>query len=113
WPKPVRSVHCGPSDERTEAFHEQRVAMMAMDQDSLRAFVKRKLSAAKANKGWTWRDVSLLYEALGARQTPTTLTTKHSRGSFRAQDFLLMLRGMGVRSLDLSELDVNGLDDAV
>jgi nicotinamidase-related amidase len=87
--------------------------MMAMDQESLRAFVKRKLSAAKANKGWTWRDVSLLYEALGARQTPTTLTTKHSRGSFRAQDFLLMLRGMGVRSLDLSELDVNGLDDAV
>jgi nicotinamidase-related amidase len=86
---------------------------MAIDQKPLKAFVRRKLSAAKANKGWTWSDVSLLYEALGARQTETTLTTKHSRGSFRAQDFLLMLRGMGVRSLDLSDLDVNGLDEAI
>jgi hypothetical protein len=86
---------------------------MALRQDELRAFVKRRLSTAKAAKGWTWDDLSFLVESLGGHQSATTLTTKHSRGSFRAQDFVLMLRAMGVRFLDLSELDVAGLDEAV
>ncbi|MEO5625173.1 MAG: DUF6471 domain-containing protein [Dokdonella sp.] len=86
---------------------------MAIKQDSLRAFVKRKISTAKASKGWTWDDLSALIEELGGNQSATTLTTKHSRGSFRAQDFLLLLRAMGVRFIDLSDLDVAGLDEAV
>jgi hypothetical protein len=86
---------------------------MAIKQDALRAFVKRKLSTAKASKGWTWDDISALIEELGGHQSGTTLTTKHSRGSFRAQDFLLMLRALGVRFIDLSDLDVTGLDEAV
>lgn len=86
---------------------------MPIKQDSLRAFVKRKVSTAKAAKGWTWDDLSLLIETLGGHQSATTLTTKHSRGSFRTQDFLLMLRAMGVRFIDLSDLDIAGLDEAV
>jgi hypothetical protein len=86
---------------------------MALKDAAIKEFLRRKLNMAKAAKGWTWEDISALYEALGSRQTSTTLTTKHSRGSFRAADMLLMLRAMGVRHIEMSDLDIPGLDEAL
>ncbi len=78
-----------------------------------RDYTKRQLASARAQKGWSWTDISALLDELGIDQTSNNLTTKHSRGAFKAADFLLMLRAMGVLYLDLSQLEIPGLDKAI
>lgn len=86
---------------------------MPLKHRSVQDFVKRRLSAAKANKGWSWPDLSRLLNEFQAEQSGSTLTTKHSRGAFRVQDYVLMMKALGVRQIDLSELDIDGLDAAI
>lgn len=74
--------------------------------------VRRALTAAKNDKRWGWQEVSELLTELGIDQTPNNLTTKQSRGAFKASDFLLLLRSMGVTQLDLSGLEIPGLAPA-
>ncbi len=74
--------------------------------------VRRALTAAKNGKHWGWQEVSELLTELGIDQTANNLTTKQSRGAFKAADFLLLLRSMGVTQLDLSQLEIPGLAPA-
>lgn len=71
--------------------------------------VRTALTAAKNGKHWGWQEVSEMLTELGIEQTPNNLTTKQSRGAFKAADFLVMLRSMGVLYLDLSTLEIPGL----
>lgn len=71
--------------------------------------VRKALTAAKNDKHWGWQEVSELLTELGIEQTPNNLTTRQSRGAFKASDFLLLLRSMGVTHLDLSALEIPGL----
>lgn len=73
--------------------------------------VRKALTAAKNDKRWGWQEVSELLTELGIEQTPNNLTTRQSRGAFKASDFLL-LRSMGVTHLDLSALEIPGLAPA-
>lgn len=86
---------------------------MASNPDQVRDYAKRRLSAARASKNLSWSELSRAMQELGFDVTDSTLTTRHSRGTFKAIEFLALLRIMGVRFLDLSELDLDGLDEAI
>lgn len=61
--------------------------------------LRRTLSAARAARGWSWDDVAREVAKRGWTITPGNLMTRHSRMSFRADELILLLDVMGVRSL--------------
>lgn len=86
---------------------------MSINDEKIKDFIQKKVSVAKAAKGWGWEEISQVYAALGEEQSPNNLASKNSRGALKAQDFLLLLKALGVRFLDLSELSLPQLDEAV
>lgn len=51
--------------------------------------------------GLSWADVSERLSRHGLTISPANLMTKHSRGSFRATEFVHLMVVLGVRRLDL------------
>ena len=63
--------------------------------------LRRTLSSARAAKGYSWEDVSQALGARGWNITPSNLMTRHSRGAFRADEWLLIMDVLEVRSIEI------------
>ncbi|GAB3258888.1 DUF6471 domain-containing protein [Chitinimonas naiadis] len=71
-----------------------------------------KIAAAKASCGYTWQQISVALEACDIRLSPTNLMSKQSRCSFKAKELIVLLRMLEVAALDLSDVEVAGLERA-
>lgn len=71
--------------------------------------LERKIAAAKAAKGVTWQHISDAMKACGFELSSTNLMTKQHRNSFRADELIVLLRLLEVNTLELSDIDVDGL----
>lgn len=65
----------------------------------LDSHLRRLISSARAAKGYSWAEVSRQLGLRGWAITPGNLMTRHSRGAFRADEFLLLMEVLGVSSV--------------
>ena len=86
--------------------------MARRGKDPLVRALQLKLAAAKAANGLTWQHISLAMAQCGIRLSPTNLMSKQSRGSFKANELIVLLRLLEVNTLDLSDIDIDGLAQA-
>jgi hypothetical protein len=66
--------------------------------------LRRTLSSARAAKGYSWENVSQALAARGWNITPANLMTRHSRGAFRANEWLLIMDVLEVRSIEVPSI---------
>ena len=66
--------------------------------------LRRTLSSARAAKDYSWEDVSQALAARGWNITPGNLMTRHSRGAFRADEWLLIMDVLEVRSIEVPSI---------
>lgn len=74
--------------------------------------MQRKIAAAKASCGYTWQQISVALSECDIALSPTNLMSKQSRCSFKAKELIVLLRMLEVESLDLSDVEVAGLERA-
>ncbi len=74
--------------------------------------VRRKLAAAKAEKGLSWPALAQQMSAHGMPTTAQRLMAKNSRGAFKATELILLMRILGKRFIDLSDVDLSAAQDA-
>jgi len=86
---------------------------VAIDQTIVKTFVKRQIAKARAESGYEWQDIANVLNNMGVDYTAKNLATKFSRGAFRGQELVLLLKIMDVQQLDLSLIELDGLDDAI
>jgi hypothetical protein len=79
----------------------------------LQDMLKRKVAAAKAARGYSWQDIARIMNRCGMPISANHLAAKMSRGSFKATELVLLLRALGIRFLDLCDVEVAGLEEAV
>lgn len=61
--------------------------------------LRRLINSARAAKGWTWEDVAQAVQAKGWDITAGNLMTRHSRMSFRADEWLVLLAALQVKDV--------------
>jgi len=86
---------------------------MASSKSLIRDTVKRRLAAAKAAKGYTWDDIAKAMTDCGMPMSSGNLMTKNSRGMLKATEWVLIMRVLGLRFIDLSDLEIPGLAEVV
>ena len=86
---------------------------MAALSDSLGTALKRKIGAAKAAKGYTWKDIASMMTRCGMPINASNLMAKMSRGAIRATELVLIMRLLGLRFIDLSDVEVPNIDAAL
>lgn len=64
-------------------------------------WMRRKLNAARADLGLNWDEVAKRLALIGVETTASSLMTKHSRGSFKAGEYIQILAALGVSQVDL------------
>lgn len=85
---------------------------MGKTADPIVVSMQRKIAAAKAARGLTWGQIAAALYECGVRLTATNLMSKQSRCSFRAKELIILLRVLEIQSLDLSDIAVEGLEEA-
>jgi len=75
--------------------------------------LKRKVAAAKAARGYSWQDIAAIMTRCGVPISANHLMAKMSRGSFKATEFILLMRALGLRFVDLCDVEVPGLPEAI
>ena len=86
---------------------------MAVRRDPLQETLKRKVAAAKAAKGYSWNDIAAVMTRCGSPITANNLMAKMSRGGIKATELVLIMRLLGHRFIDLSDVDIPSLDGAI
>jgi hypothetical protein len=69
-------------------------------------FVRSVLRAEKARHNLSWNDLAEELARHGIQQSATNLSTKVARGSMSAPLFIVLLKLMRARSLDLQALEL-------
>lgn len=72
------------------------------------AWLKSRINVARAETGMSWAQVAEGFRARGHSASPSSLMSKHSRGSFTAAELVTLLLVLGVQVLELPK---DGLPD--
>ena len=80
--------------------------------DPVTRAIKSRIAAAKASGGFTWEAISSALKECDIDISPSNLMSKHSRGSFKLNELVVLLRLLDVGSIDLKTLQIQGLDQA-
>jgi hypothetical protein len=86
--------------------------MAKRDRDPVVHAMQLKIAAAKASCGYTWHQISVALAECDIKLTPTNLMSKQSRCSFKAKELVVLLRLLNVEALELTDVQVAGLDRA-
>jgi hypothetical protein len=86
---------------------------MPADRKPLQEALRRKLASAKAAQGYTWKDIAQIMTSCGVPVRANNLMAKMSRGGLKATEMVLIMRLLGNRFIDLSDVDVPGLSEAL
>jgi len=86
---------------------------MAALRDSLGTTLKRKIGAAKAAKGYSWKDIAFMMTRCGMPINASNLMTKMSRSTIRATELVLIMRLLGLHFIDLSDVEVPNIEAAL
>jgi len=81
--------------------------------NQLQDTLKRKLAVAKAARGYSWQDIAAIMTRCGVPISANHLMAKMSRGSFKATEFLLLMRLLGMHSIELGDVEIPELDEAL
>lgn len=81
--------------------------------DSLGTTLNRKIRAAKAAKGYSWNDIALMMTRCGMPINASNLMAKMSRSTIRATELVLIMRLLGLRFIDLSDVEVPDIEAAL
>jgi hypothetical protein len=65
------------------------------------AWLKSRINVARAERGISWAEVAAGFRARGHAASPSSLMSKHSRGSFTAAELVTLLMVLGVETLEL------------
>jgi len=68
---------------------------------SRKEWLKRKIAAAKAEKGMSWGQIAGAWPDDAPAVTASSLMSKHSRASFTAVELVLLLQILEVRALEV------------
>jgi hypothetical protein len=68
---------------------------------SRKDWLKRKINAAKAEKGMSWGQIAEAWSDDGHAVSASSLMSKHSRSSFTAVELVLLLQILEVRALEV------------
>lgn len=85
---------------------------MASLRNPIQELVRRKIAAAKAARDLSWEELAQLMTRHGMPTNANRLTAKNSRGSFKASEFIVLLRLLGARFIDLSDVDLSAIESA-
>ena len=86
---------------------------MGSARNSPEELLKRKLAAAKAARGYSWDDLAEIMTVCGMPISSGSLMAKSSRGAFKASELAVLMRALGLRFIDLSDLEIPGIDTAI
>jgi hypothetical protein len=65
------------------------------------AWLKSRINVARAETGMSWAQVAEGFRKRGHAASPSSLMSKHSRGSFTAVELVTLLMVLGVEALEL------------